>query len=49
VPTKLAPPQVRPGLLTRERLLARLGVAPTTRLTLLVAPAGFGKSTLTAQ
>lgn len=49
VPTKLAPPQAREAWVTRERLLAMLGPAPTTRLTLVVAPAGFGKSTLVAQ
>lgn len=49
VPTKLAPPRPHPGAIRRERLLHRLGVAPATRLTLLIAPAGFGKSTLAAQ
>jgi LuxR family maltose regulon positive regulatory protein len=49
VPTKLAPPRLHAGLIRRERLFAQLGATPTTRLTLLVAPAGFGKSTLAAQ
>ncbi len=49
VPTKLAPPRLHTGLIPRERLLALLGDKPATRLTLLIAPAGFGKSTLAAQ
>ncbi|NTU80340.1 MAG: tetratricopeptide repeat protein [Chloroflexales bacterium] len=33
----------------RERLLAQLRARPSARLTVVVAPAGFGKSTLVAQ
>ncbi|NTU85359.1 MAG: hypothetical protein HGA45_39410, partial [Chloroflexales bacterium] len=49
VPTKLTAPQPLSSWVLRERLLARLGTQPDTRLTLVVAPAGFGKSTLVAQ
>ncbi len=49
VPTKLVPPRPLEVWVWRERLLARLGCAPATRLTLVIAPAGFGKSTLVAQ
>ncbi|MFV9503450.1 MAG: LuxR C-terminal-related transcriptional regulator [Oscillochloridaceae bacterium umkhey_bin13] len=49
VPTKLMPPQPGGFWVLRERLLAVLGPAPQTRLTLIVAPAGFGKSTVVAQ
>jgi LuxR family transcriptional regulator, maltose regulon positive regulatory protein len=49
VPTKLTAPQPRAVWVRRERLLAQLGAEPATRLTLVIAPAGFGKSTLVAQ
>lgn len=49
VPTKLTAPQPLAPWVPRERLLARLGAVQPTRLTLVVAPAGFGKSTLVAQ
>lgn len=49
VPTKLTAPQPSAAWVARERLLARLSAAPSARLTLVVAPAGFGKSTLVAQ
>jgi LuxR family maltose regulon positive regulatory protein len=49
VPTKLAPPQPNPLWVARERLLALLDAGPHARLTVVVAPAGFGKSTLVAQ
>lgn len=49
VPTKLTMPQLRDTLVPRTDLLARLGPHPSTRLTLVVAPAGFGKSTFVAQ
>ena len=47
VETKLFRPRVRPGLVPRPRLAALLG-AEETRLTLVSAPAGFGKTTLVA-
>src|SRR5215470_18803405 len=43
--TKLATPAAQPWLISRSRLLTRLAEA-RSRLTLLSAPAGFGKSTL---
>ncbi len=44
--TKLRPSQARADLVARPRLIARLDRAPGRRLTLLCAPAGFGKSTV---
>ncbi|MBN1639957.1 MAG: AAA family ATPase, partial [Anaerolineae bacterium] len=44
--TKLYIPPVRPGLIRRPRLLERLDEALHYRLTLISAPAGFGKTTL---
>lgn len=49
VPTKLSPPAAQATWIRRERLLARLGPMPAPGLTLVIAPAGFGKSTLVAQ
>jgi LuxR family maltose regulon positive regulatory protein len=49
VPAKLTPPEPLPTWVPRERLAALLGPEPQARLTLVVAPAGFGKSTLAAQ
>jgi LuxR family maltose regulon positive regulatory protein len=44
--TKLYIPPVRPGLVTRPRLLERLQACLNHNLTLVSAPAGFGKTTL---
>jgi LuxR family maltose regulon positive regulatory protein len=44
--TKLYVPPARPQLVTRPRLLERLDAGLTGKLTLLSAPAGFGKTTL---
>jgi LuxR family maltose regulon positive regulatory protein len=49
VPAKLTVPQPLTSWVPRERLLAMLGPGPTVPLTLVIAPAGFGKSTLAAQ
>lgn len=49
IATKLYVPKVRPGLVARPRLLDRLRRGATSRLTLLSAPAGFGKTTLLAE
>jgi LuxR family transcriptional regulator, maltose regulon positive regulatory protein len=50
VPTKLLAPQPNSAWVRREQLLDRLStLRSTTRVTLIVAPAGFGKSTLAAQ
>jgi len=46
--TKLAPAPARPTLLPRPRLIAQLRPADQAALTLVVAPAGFGKTTLVA-
>ncbi len=48
VETKLHVPPERPGLVARPRLITRLGVGACGRLTLVAAPAGFGKTTLLA-
>jgi LuxR family maltose regulon positive regulatory protein len=47
--TKLTPPRLRPALVPRERLLARLSEGLDRKLTLLSAPAGFGKTTLATE
>ncbi len=57
LPTKLYIPQARPDLVPRERLLVRLndglfdssGEHFARRLSLIAAPAGFGKTTLVIQ
>ena len=49
VPTKLRPPQVHQGLLERAALTDRLRDGRERKLTLLCAPAGYGKTTLLAQ
>jgi LuxR family maltose regulon positive regulatory protein len=46
--TKLAVPPVRSEVVIRERLLERLRQGYASRLTLVAAPAGFGKTTLLA-
>lgn len=43
---KLRPPRLHPSLIARERLLAKLDAGLERQLTLLSAPAGFGKTTL---
>jgi LuxR family maltose regulon positive regulatory protein len=43
---KLHPPRPTASLLSRERLLARLDNGLLRKLTLVLAPAGFGKTTL---
>ncbi|HET8845288.1 MAG TPA: hypothetical protein VFN35_27695, partial [Ktedonobacteraceae bacterium] len=44
--TKLNPPRLRGPLVAREELFARLDESQAGRVTLLSAPAGFGKTTL---
>jgi LuxR family maltose regulon positive regulatory protein len=46
VTTKLHPSQARPKLVARPRLVESLAREPGRRLTLISAPAGFGKTTL---
>jgi LuxR family maltose regulon positive regulatory protein len=49
--TKLFTPALRGNLVTRARLLDKLdhGLSPEIRLSLISAPAGFGKTTLVAE
>ena len=47
--TKLAPPRLRASLVSREPLLARLDEGLEYKITLLSAPAGFGKTTLVSE
>jgi LuxR family transcriptional regulator, maltose regulon positive regulatory protein len=47
--TKLYSPQWRTGMVSRVRLLKRLEQMTQRKLTLISAPAGFGKSTLLAE
>ena len=44
--TKLYLPPVRPELVPRPRLIERLNEGLRRKLTLISAPAGFGKATL---
>ncbi|HEU4494465.1 MAG TPA: hypothetical protein VFR69_09750, partial [Rubrobacteraceae bacterium] len=46
VSTKLRPSQARPNLVARSRLTAKLEREAGRKLTLISAPAGFGKTTL---
>ncbi|QJD68756.1 tetratricopeptide repeat protein [Xanthomonas campestris pv. badrii] len=46
---KLEPPSPRPGAVLREALLSTLDRAQARPLTLLLAPPGFGKTTVLAQ
>ena len=47
--SKLRVPSLRPGLVSRTGLVNRLRAARSVRLATLVAPAGYGKTTLLAQ
>ncbi len=47
--TKLYAPRLRAGLIPRPRLTARLDRGVATKLTLVSAPAGFGKTTALAE
>ena len=47
--TKLYVPKWRPGLVSRPRLIERMQQGIERKLTLVSAPAGFGKSTLLAE
>jgi LuxR family maltose regulon positive regulatory protein len=49
IATKLYVPKLRRGLVARPRLTERLRRAAESRLTLVSAPAGFGKTTLLAE
>ena len=47
--TKLYIPPVRPELVSRPRLIERMNEGATRKLTLISAPAGFGKTTLLSE
>jgi LuxR family maltose regulon positive regulatory protein len=47
--SKLRPPLVRPGIVPRSRLLRRLTDSPQATVVSLIAPAGYGKTTILAQ
>ncbi len=47
--TKLYIPPPRPGIVRRSRLIERLNEAMHCKLTLISAPAGFGKTTLVSE
>jgi len=47
--TKLYIPPVRPNLVPRPRLVERLNAGLHRKLTLISAPAGFGKTTLLSE
>ena len=47
--TKLHTPRLRTGLVPRPKLLERLSRGAESKLTLISAPVGFGKSTLVAE
>src|SRR5215216_6750017 len=47
--TKLYSPRWRPGLVSRPNLIERLNQGTGRKLTLVSAPAGFGKTTLLAE
>jgi LuxR family maltose regulon positive regulatory protein len=46
---KLRPPAARPGTIARPRLLRLLAAEPGPRVVSVIAPAGYGKTTLLAQ
>jgi LuxR family maltose regulon positive regulatory protein len=47
--TKLHVPPLRSGHVSRPRLVAKLNPGPDARITLVSAPAGYGKTTLVAE
>jgi len=47
--TKLYIPLIRPELVSRPRLLDRLNAGLVHKLTVVSAPAGFGKTTLVGE
>jgi LuxR family maltose regulon positive regulatory protein len=47
--SKYRVPRERPGAVTRQRLAGRFGAATRTPLTVVSAPAGFGKTTLVTE
>jgi LuxR family transcriptional regulator, maltose regulon positive regulatory protein len=49
LPSKLAIPPLRAGLVRRTALVSRLRTAPEARVLAIAAPAGYGKTTLLAE
>ena len=49
IATKLRPPRLRTSLISRPRLTGKVGWEAGRRLTLVSAPAGFGKTTLLSE
>ncbi|MCC6793428.1 MAG: AAA family ATPase, partial [Thermomicrobiales bacterium] len=49
IATKLTVPRRRPDLISRRRLIERLNLGIERKLTLVSAPAGFGKTTVLAE
>ncbi len=49
VASKMRPPLVRPGAVCRSRLVGRLAVGDVRPIVSVVAPSGYGKTTLLAQ
>jgi LuxR family transcriptional regulator, maltose regulon positive regulatory protein len=47
--SKLAPPRLREGTISRPELAARVRPKPPANVSLVVAPAGYGKTTLLAE
>jgi LuxR family transcriptional regulator, maltose regulon positive regulatory protein len=47
--TKLTPPRLHPGFVPRRSLISRLDEGVVHKLTLISAPAGFGKTTLVSE
>ena len=47
--SKLAPPRLRDGTIPRPELVGRLRPKPPANVSLVIAPAGYGKTTLLAQ
>ena len=47
--TKLCAPRLRPNVVRRPRLTARVEEAARGRLVLVSAPAGFGKTTVVSE
>jgi LuxR family maltose regulon positive regulatory protein len=47
--TKLYIPPIRPGLVSRSRLIESLNAGLHRKMTLVSAPAGFGKTTLVSE
>ena len=49
VESKLHPPSARPGIVPRTVLVEQLLVSPAAPIICVVAPAGYGKTTVLAQ